>query len=93
MPKPTLIDTLRTSAADAKLGLIDLLGKDLYNIFESGKVEKELPYGFKSRLDFRNKNLNLRKEFGDNYRLDFDVNKMSPRGYKEDLRIGITKKF
>ena len=93
MPKSTLIDTLRTSAADAKLGLIDLLGKDLYDIFESGKVEKDLPYGFKSWLDFRNKNLNIRREFGDDYRFDIDINRRSPMGYKDDFKVGLTKKF
>ena len=32
MPKSTLIDTLKTTAADAKLGLIDLLGKVMVHI-------------------------------------------------------------
>ena len=93
MPKSTLVDTLKATAVNTKAGLIDLLGEDLYSILEGGKVEKELPYGFKSRLNFLNKNLNLRKEFGDDYRFDFDINRMSPRGYKDDFRIGLTKKF
>ena len=82
-------DTLRT----AKINLIDYLGKDLYSILESGRMEADMPFGFKSKFDFRRKNLNLQKEFGNDYRFDLDINRRSPRGYKEDFRIGITKKF
>ena len=89
MAKPSISDTLKT----AKINLIDYLGKDLYSILESGRVETDMPFGFRSKFDFRRKNLNLQKEFGNDYRFDLDINRRSPRGYKEDFRIGITKKF
>ena len=89
MAKPSISDTLKT----AKINLIDYLGKDLYSILESGRVETDVPFGFRSKFDFRRKNLNLQKEFGNDYRFDLDINRRSPRGYKEDFRIGITKKF
>ena len=83
-------DTLRTGI---KSGLMDFLGKDLYSVLESKEVKQDMPFGFKSKFDFRRKNLNLQKEFGNDYRFDLDINRRSPRGYKEDFRIGITKKF
>ena len=89
MAKPSISDTLKTT----KINLIDYLGKDLYSILESGRMEADMPFGFKSKFDFRRKNLNLQKEFGNDYRFDLDINRRSPRGYKEDFRIGITKKF
>ena len=89
MAKPSISDTLKTT----KINLIDYLGKDLYSILESGRIETDAPFGFKSKFDFRRKNLNLQKEFGNDYRFDLDINRRSPRGYKEDFRIGITKKF
>ena len=89
MAKPSISDTLKT----AKIDLIDYLGQDLYSILESGRMEADMPFGFKSKFDFRRKNLNLQKEFGNDYRFDLDINRRSPRGYKEDFRIGITKKF
>ena len=89
MAKPSISDTLKTT----KINLIDYLGKDLYSILESGRIESDIPFGFKSKFDFRKKNLNLRKEFANNYRFDLDINKKNPMGYKDDFRIGITKKF
>ena len=93
MPNWSKPDTLIKAAAK-KVGLIDLLGDDLYSILESGKVEKDMPFGLTSRLDFRKQNINLQKKFGDNYRFDFDINKRSPYGGHRDLiRLGLTKKF
>jgi|TARA_Y100000310_G_scaffold252509_1_gene259212 hypothetical protein len=77
-----------------QLSLMDYLGDDLYGIFESGKVESDMPFGFKSRLDFRNQNLNFSKSFGDNYKFDFNINKKTPYGgHREDISLGITKKL
>ena len=90
MAKPSISDTLKTT----KINLIDYLGKDLYSILESGRVEADMPFGIKSKFDFRRKNLNLQKEFGNDYRFDFDINKRSPYGGHRDLiRLGVTKEF
>ena len=90
MDKPSISDTLRTT----KINLIDYLGKDLYSILESGRIETDAPFGFKSKFDFRRKNLNLQKKIGDDYRFDFDINKRSPYGGHRDLiRLGVTKEF
>ncbi len=87
-------DTLASKGQDLRFGLMDYLGEDLYKIFESGKVEADLPFGFKSRLDFRKKNLNFQKSFGDNYKFDLNINKRSPYGtHRDDVSIGITKKL
>ena len=93
MPNWSKPDTLIKAAAK-KVGLIDLLGEDLYSILESGEVKKDMPFGLTSRLDFRRQDINLQKKFGDEYRFDFDINKRSPYGGHRDLiRLGVTKKF
>ena len=93
MPNWSKPDTLIKAAAK-KVGLIDLLGEDLYSIFESGRVEKDMPFGLTSRLDFRKQNINLQKKIGDNYKFDFDINKRSPYGGHRDLvSVGITRDF
>ena len=89
----TLLSKGRTFVENYQENLMDYLGKDLYNIFESGKMETNMPFGFKSRLDFKGKNLNFQKQFGNNYRFDLDINKRSPVGGRDNFRIGITKKF
>ena len=85
-------DTLIKAAAK-KVGLIDLLGEDLYSILESGKVEKDMPFGLTSRLDFRRQDLNLQKKFGKDLMFDLDINKRAPGGYRDLIRLGVTKKF
>ena len=93
MPNWSKPDTLIRTAAK-KVGLIDLLGEDLYSILESGKVEKDMPFGLTSRLDFRRQDLNFQKKFGKDFTFDVDINKRSPYGGHKDLiRLGITKKF
>ena len=93
MPDWSKPDTLIKAAAK-KVGLIDLLGEDLYSILESGKVEKDMPFGFSSRLDFHRQDINLQKKFGKDLMFDLDINKRSPYGgHKDLLRLGITKKF
>ena len=93
MPNWSKPDTLIKATAK-KVGLIDLLGEDLYSILESGKVEKDMPFGLSSRLDFRRQDINLQKKFGKDLMFDLDINKRSPYGgHKDLLRLGITKKF
>jgi len=93
MPNWSKPDTLVRAAAK-KVGLIDLLGEDLYSILESGKVEKDMPFGLTSRLNLRRQDINLQKKFGEDLMFNFDINKRSPYGgHKDLLRLGITKKF
>ena len=93
MPDWSKPDTLIKATAK-KVGLIDLLGEDLYSILESGEVKKDMPFGLTSRLDFRRQDLNLQKKFGKDLMFDLDINKRSPYGgHKDLLRLGITKKF
>ena len=80
----SIVDTL---GPKLKSGLMDLVGEDLYNIFEQGKIENKLPFGFVSKYDFRNENLNLKKRFGKNYQFDFDI-----KG-GDDYRVKLTKDF
>ena len=92
MPDWSKPDTLIKAAAK-KVGLIDLLGEDLYSILESGEVKKDMPFGLKSRLDFRRQDLNLQKQFDKNLMFDLDINKRAPGGYRDIIRLGVTKKF
>ena len=93
MPDCSKPDTLIKAAAK-KVGLIDLLGEDLYSILEGGELKKDMPFGLTSRLDFRRQDLNLQKKFGKDLMFDIDINKRSPYGGHKDLiRLGITKKF
>ena len=93
MPEWSKPDTLVRAAAK-KVGLIDLLGEDLYSILESGKVEKDMPFGLTSRLDLRRQDLNFQKKLGEDLMFNFDINKRSPYGgHKDIIRLGITKKF
>ena len=95
MPDWSKPDTLARAAAK-KVGLIDLLGEDLYSILESGKVEKDMPFGLTSRLNLRRQDINFQKKFGKGLTFDVDINKMSPmlpKGERDIIRLGITKKF
>ena len=93
MPDWSKPDTLLRATAK-KVGLIDLLGEDLYSILESGKVEKDMPFGLTSRLDLRKQNINFQKMFGKDLTFDIDINKRSPyRGHRDDIRLGVTKKY
>ena len=92
MPDWSKPDTLIKAAAK-KVGLIDLLGEDLYSILESGEVKSDMPFGLTSRLDFRRQDLNLQRQFDKNLMFDIDINKRAPGGYRDIIRLGVTKKF
>jgi len=95
MPEWSKPDTLVRAAAK-KVGLIDLLGEDLYSILESGKVEKDMPFGLTSRLDLRRQDINFQKKFGEDLIFNFDINKRSsmlPGKHRDIIRLGVTKKF
>ena len=88
MPVPAKQDTLARTIA-RKVGLIDLLGEDLYSIFESGKYESKAPFGFKSKVNFYDQNINLRKDFGKNYQFDINI---KPDDYRLNLKYDFPKK-
>ena len=52
-------DTLRTGI---KSGLMEYLGKPLYNILETKEIRQDIPFGIRSKYDFRNKSLSFRKQ-------------------------------
>ena len=87
MPNWSKPDTLIKAAAK-KVGLIDLLGEDLYSILESGRIEKEMPFGVKSKFDFRKQNINLRKKFNGDLSFNLDIKPL-----KKDYSFKVTKKF
>ena len=85
-------DTLIKAFAK-KAGLIDLLGEDLYSVLESGEVKQSMPFGLKSKFDLRRQDINFQKKFGEDLMFDIDINKRAPGGYRDILRLGVTKKF
>ena len=92
MPGWSKPDTLIKAAAK-KIGLIDLLGEDLYSILESGEVKPDMPFGVTSKLDLRRQDINLQKKFGKDLMFDLDIYKRAPGGYRDIIRLGVTKKF
>jgi len=92
MPNWSKPDTLIKAFA-RKAGLIDLLGEDLYSVLESGEVKQDMPFGVSSKFDLRRQDINLQKKFGEDLMFDVDINKRAPGGYRDILRLGITKKF
>ena len=95
MPDWSKPDTLVRAAAK-KVGLIDLLGEDLYSILESGEAKPDMPFGLTSRFDFRRQDINLQKKFGKGLTFDVDINKRSPMlpgKHRDIIRLGLTKKF
>ena len=92
MPNWSKPDTLIKAFA-RKAGLIDLLGEDLYSVLESGEVRQDMPFGVSSKFDLRRQDINLQKKFGEDLMFDVDINKRAPGGYRDILRLGITKKF
>jgi|TARA_Y100000310_G_scaffold310584_1_gene355987 hypothetical protein len=92
MPNWSKPDTLLRATAK-RVGLIDLLGEDLYSILESGRVEADMPFGLKSKFDLRRQDINLQKQFGKDLMFDLDINKRTPVGYRDMIRLGVTKKF
>ena len=71
---------------EGRASLIDLLGKDLYSIFESRSVKADLPFGIKSKFKFDNKNLNLQKKFKNDYKFSIDL-------AKDNYKFKLTKDF
>ena len=92
MPSWSKPDTLIKAFAK-KAGLIDLLGEDLYSVLEGSEVEQGMPFGVSSKVDLRRQDINFQKKFGEDLMFDIDINKRAPGGYRDILRLGITKKF
>jgi len=88
-----MANSLSDSLKVAKSDIMQYLGKDLYSILESGRIEADMPFGIESKFDFRKQNINFQKNFGKDYKFDFDINKKNPLGYRDRFRIGVTKKF
>ena len=86
----TSADTLATRFNKLRTGidfsLLELLGKDLYNVVKSGEVEKEMPYGISSKYDFMDKRLTLKKELGSDWDVLFEM-------MKDDYRVKLKKEF
>tara|TARA_Y100000310_G_scaffold329087_1_gene398326 strand:+ start:129 stop:407 length:279 start_codon:yes stop_codon:yes gene_type:complete len=83
-------DTLATRFNKLRTGidfsLLELLGKDLYNVVKSGEVEKEMPFGVKTKYDFRDKRLTFKKELGSEWDVLFEM-------MKDDYRVKLKKEF
>ena len=73
-PPDTLLGKFNKFASNVEPRLIDLLGKDLYEIFERGSIKQDMPLGFKSEYDFRDRNVNLQRRFGKDRDWQFDLN-------------------
>ena len=74
-PPDTLSGKFNRFASNVEPRLMDLLGKDLYQIFKKGNIKQDIPFGIKARYDFRDRNINLQKRFGKykDFQLDLDV--------------------
>jgi hypothetical protein len=70
----TLLGKFNRFATNVKPRLMDLLGKDLYEIFEKGNIKQDIPFGVKAKYDFRDRNINLQKKFGKYKDLQLDLN-------------------
>ena len=70
----TLLGKFNRFATSVKPRLMDLLGKDLYEIFEKGNIKQEIPFGIKAKYDFRDRDINLQKRFGKYKDLQMDLN-------------------
>ena len=70
----TLLGKFNRFATNVKPRLMDLLGKDLYEIFEKGNIKQDIPFGVKAKYDFRDRNINLQKRFGKYKDLQLDLN-------------------
>ena len=74
-PTDTLSGKFNRFASNVEPRLMDLLGKDLYQIFKKGNIKQDIPFGIKARYYFRDRNINLQKRFGKykDFQLDLDV--------------------
>ena len=70
----TLLGKFNRFATNVKPRLMDLLGKDLYEIFEKGNIKQDMPFGVRAKYDFRDRNINLQKRFGKYKDLQLDLN-------------------
>ena len=70
----TLLGKFNRFATNVKPRLMDLLGKDLYEIFEKGNIKQDIPFGVKAKYDFRDRDINLQKRFGKYKDLQLDLN-------------------
>ena len=89
----TLSDRLDTLRTGVRPGLMELLGKPLYDILESGEVKSDMPFGFKGKFDLYDSKLGFSKKFGKDYKFEFDLNKRGPSGFKDDYRVTFKKEF
>ena len=70
----TLLGKFNRFASNVEPRLMDLLGKDLYEIFKRGNIKQDIPFGVKAKYDFRDRNINLQKRFGKHKDLQLDLN-------------------
>ena len=70
----TLLGKFNRFATNVKPRLMDLLGKDLYEIFEKGNIKQDIPFGVKAKYDCRDRDINLQKRFGKYKDLQLDLN-------------------
>ena len=67
-------DSLLGKLNEQRLNLMDLLGEDLYSIFESGTYKPKVqPFGVQSEFNVRNRSGSFHKKFGEKSYLDFDI--------------------
>ena len=73
-PSDTLLGKFNRFASNVEPRLMDLLGKDLYEIFKRGNIKQDIPFGVKAKYDFRDRDINLQKRFGKYKDLQLDLN-------------------
>ena len=73
-PPDTLLGKFNRFASNVEPRLMDLLGKDLYEIFKRGNIKQDIPFGIKAKYDFSDRDINLQKKFGKYKDLQLDLN-------------------
>tara|TARA_R100000501_G_C2514806_1_gene44728 strand:- start:152 stop:433 length:282 start_codon:yes stop_codon:yes gene_type:complete len=86
-PVDTLLTGVKKFKSGAETKLYDLVGKDLYDIFYKKEIERNMPFGIRSKYDFKDRSLSLRKQDvfkGWDARLD---------AKKDNLKFKLSKEF
>ena len=79
-------EEMNKSRTEFELGLIDLLGENLYDVLASGEIEQEMPLGVRSKYNFRDRRVSFKKKLANEWDILFEM-------MKDDYKVKIKREF
>ena len=86
-PIDTLLTDIKKFKGGAEVKLEKVVGKTLYDIFYKREIERNMPFGIRSKYDFKDRSLSLGKQ--DIFK-SWDV---EFKAKKDNLKFKLSKEF